>query len=173
MAPHLPRGNQGNGVVFPSPVVMLSIIAVAMAAIAFVATRGGEPDEREVATPVRQESSPTASADPTPAEPTKTKKPRPEIKRDKVFVEVYNNSGITGLAGSVGSKATDVGWQVVGTDNWYGNIPTNTVYFPDRLKRAAKQLALDLGISRTAPADGAMKLDRLTVILTAELAATG
>ncbi|CAN5380853.1 hypothetical protein BH09ACT12_BH09ACT12_37790 [soil metagenome] len=162
---------RGNGVVFPSPVVILSIIAVAMAAIAFVATRGGGPTEREIATPVRQDSS--ASASPTPGEPTSTKttepKPKPVVKRGKVFVEVYNNSGISGLAGRVGGQATAVGWQVVGTDNWYGNIPTNTVYFPERLKAAAKQLALDLGIRRTAPADGAMKLDRLTVILTAEL----
>ena len=61
------------------------------------------------------------------------------------------------------------GWQVVGTDNWVGSVPANTVYYPERLQRAAKQLALDLGIDRTMPADGAMKLDRLTVILTSEL----
>ena len=164
--------SRGNGVVFPSPVVILSILAVALAAVAFVATRGGEPTEREIATPVRQKSSVTASPSPEPT-PEPTKKPKPAIKRSKVFVEVYNNSGVTGLAGQVGSQATAVGWQVVGTDNWYGNIPTNTVYYPDRLKRAAKQLALDLGIARTAPADGAMKLDRLTIILTAELTAGG
>ncbi len=164
MASSSPRG---NGVVFPSPVVILSILAVVMAAVAFVATRGGEPTEREIATPVRQESSATST--PAPTEPTKTKKPKPAIKRAKVFVEVYNNSGVSGLAGRVGGQATAVGWQVVGTDNWYGNIPTNTVYYPDRLKRAAELLALDLGVSRTAPADGAMKLDRLTLILTGEL----
>ncbi len=152
--------------VFPSPVVMLSIIAVAMAAIAFVATRGSEPDEREVATQVRQEQTPSAT--PT-QEPEKQKKRKPPVERGKVYVEVYNNSGITGLASTVGQDATDAGWKVVGTDNWYGSIPTNTVYFPDRLERAAKQLALDLGIERTAPADGAMRLDRLTVILTGEL----
>ena len=157
----------GNGVVFPSPVVILSILAVALATVAFFVTRGAEPTEREIATPVRAESSPTST--PTPAEPEPTKKAKKPVKRAKVFVEVYNNSGITGLADRIGTQATAVGWQVVGTDNWYGNIPTNTVYFPDRLKRAAKQLALDLGIQRTAPADGAMKLDRLTVILTAEL----
>ena len=165
-----PDTGRGNGVVFPSPVVILSILAVALAAVAFVATRGGQPTEREIATPVRQESSATAT--PPPSEPTttpKSEKPKPAIQRGKVFVEVYNNSGISGLAGQVGGQAVDVGWQVVGTDNWYGNIPPNTVYYPDRLKRAAKQLALDLGIQRTAPADGAMKLDRLTVILTAEL----
>ncbi|WP_323791778.1 LytR C-terminal domain-containing protein [Nocardioides sp.] len=164
-----PELGRGNGVVFPSPVVILSILAVVMAAVAFVATRGATPDEREIATPVRQDTSASASPTTEPTTPEATKKPKPAIKRSKVFVEVYNNSGITGLAGVVGGQATAVGWQVVGTDNWYGNIPTNTVYYPDRLKRAAKQLALDLGIQRTAGADGAMKLDRLTVILTSEL----
>ena len=47
-------------------------------------------------------------------------------------------------------------------------IPTTTVYFPPRLKAAGKQLALDLGIKRTAPAVGVMKRDRLTIILTAD-----
>ncbi len=164
--------SRGNGVVFPSPVVILSILAVALAAVAFVATRGSGPTEREIAAPVRQESvrqESSPASTPAPVEPTRTTKPKPPVERGQVFVEVYNNSGISGLAGSVSGKAADVGWQVVGTDNWYGNIPTNTVYYPDRLKREAEQLALDLGIGRTAPADGAMKLDRLTVILTAEL----
>lgn len=157
-----------RGVVFPSPVVVLSIIAVAMAAIAFVVTRGAGTDEREVATPVRQEQSSTPTAGATP--PKKVEKPKkPPIQRGKVYVEVYNNSGITGLAGNAGEQATDAGWQVVGTDNWYGSIPTTTVYYPQRLERAAKLLALDLGVDRTAPADGAMKLDRLTLILTGEL----
>ncbi len=66
------------------------------------------------------------------------------------------------------AKATQVGWSVVGEDNWYGVIPTTTVYFPPRLKAEGKQLALDLGIKRTSPAVGTMKLDRLTVILTTD-----
>ena len=154
--------------VLPSPVVVLSIVAVAMALIAFVATRGGEPTEREVVAPAGQAQTPSAA--PTTKAPKPKPKPKPKpVERAKVYVEVYNNSGITGLAGTVAEQATGAGWQVVGTDNWYGNVPTNTVYFPPRLERAGKQLALDLGIGRTAPADGAMKLDRLTVILTGEL----
>ena len=43
---------------------------------------------------------------------------------------------------------------MVGEDNWYGVIPTTTVYFPPRLKAEGKQLALDLGIKRTSPAVG-------------------
>ena len=61
-----------------------------------------------------------------------------------------------------------MGWAVVGEDNWYGVVPTTTVYFPPRLKAAGKQLALDLGIKRTAPAAGEMKRDRLTIILTTD-----
>ncbi len=160
------RRRDERGVVFPSPVVMLSIIAVAMAAVAFVATRGGEPTEREVVPSSAQPSAPSTSASPS----VKPKpKPKPVVKRGKVYVEVYNNSGITGLAGSVATRATDAGWQVVGTDNWVGSVNGNTVFYPQRLKAAAKLLALDLGIQRTSLAVDPMRLDRLTVILTGEL----
>lgn len=173
-------GNRSQrGVVFPSPVVMLSIIAIALAAVAFVATRGGDAPEREVATTVRQTQSATTAPVPTPSPsasesprataPPKPKKTKEPVQRDAVFVEVYNNAGITGLADRVGGSAASAGWNVVGTDNWYGTVPTNTVYFPGRLERQADQLALDLGIGRVMPAIGAMKGDRLTVILTGEL----
>ncbi len=161
------RVRNQRGVVTPSPVVMLSVIAVAMAGIAFVATRGGEPTEREVVT-VSRDAGPSAS--PTgQATPTKEPKPEPAVRRGKVYVEVYNNSGITGLAGRVAERASGIGWQVVGSDNWYGTIPATTVYYPPKLKQAAKTLALDLGIRRTAVAVDPMRLDRLTVILTAPL----
>ena len=161
------RRNQ-RGVIFPSPVVMLSIIAVAMAGIAYVATRSQAPTEREVTT-VAGPPSPSATKKLT--EPVKHKPIKPAVQRGKVYVEVYNNSGITGLAGRVASKATDVGWQVVGSDNWYGSVPASTVYYPQRLKAAAKMLALDLGIQRVLPAvQGPMRLDRLTVVLTADAA---
>lgn len=156
-----------RGVAFPSPLVMLSVLAVAMASITFVATRDQAPTERRV-----DNTATIASADQTPSEapPTPTKKPKPEpqVKRGEVYVEVFNNSGIKGLAATTAARATDVGWAVVGEDNWYGVIPTTTVYFPPRLKEAGKQLALDLGIKRTSPAVGVMKRDRLTIILTTD-----
>jgi hypothetical protein len=145
---------------------MLSVLAVAMAAITFVATRDQAPTERRV-----DNTATIASADRTPTptpEPTKKPKPEPRVKRGEVYVEVFNNSGIKGLAASTAQKATTVGWNVVGEDNWYGVVPTTTVYFPPRLKAAGKQLALDLGIKRTAPAVGEMKRDRLTIILTTD-----
>jgi hypothetical protein len=157
-----------RGAVFPSPVVMLSIIAVVMAGVAFVATRGEEPTERKVTTASQEQ---TPEAEPTKAPPTKQpKKPKkPAFERGETYVVVFNNSGISGLAGRVAGAATDAGWNVVGSDNWYGTIPANTVYYPKPLKAAAEQLALDLGIERTAPAVDPMQLDRLTVILTGEL----
>jgi hypothetical protein len=56
----------------------------------------------------------------------------------------------------------------VGADNWYGTIPASTVYYPERLTAAGQLLALDLGIRRSMPATGAMRRDRLTVVLTAD-----
>jgi hypothetical protein len=160
------RSRDERGVAFPSPLVMLSVLAVAMASITFIATRDEAPTERRV-----DNTATIASAEQTPTPevtPTKTPKPKPTIKRGEVYVEVYNNSGIKGLAATTADRATTIGWSVVGQDNWYGVIPTTTVYFPPRLKAAAKQLALDLGITRTAPAVGEMRRDRLTVILTTD-----
>ncbi len=164
--PSRPRARDEHGVAFPSPLVMLSVIAVAMASITFVATRDPAPTERRVdtATVASAQQSETAA----PVVPSKTPKPKPQIRRGEVYVEVFNNSGIKGLAAGVAAKATQVGWSVVGEDNWYGVVPTTTVYFPPRLRAEGKQLALDLGIKRTAPAVGTMKLDRLTVILTTD-----
>ncbi|CAB4775336.1 unannotated protein [freshwater metagenome] len=164
------RARDQRGVVLPSPLVMLSVIAVAMAAIAFVATRGGEPTEREITPAARDAATPSATPTETSKpKPRKTEEPEPAVERGEVIVEVYNNSPVTGLASRVATRATGAGWQVVGTDNWYGTIPSTTVYFPPRLEQAAKMLALDLGVQRTAAAVAPMRMDRLTLILTGEL----
>lgn len=163
-----PTRRDERGVAFPSPLVMLSVLAVAMASITFVATRDQAPTERRVDnTATIASADQTPSAEPTTT-PTKKPKPKPQVTRAEVYVEVFNNSGIKGLAATTAARATDVGWAVVGEDNWYGVIPTTTVYFPPRLKAAGKQLALDLGIKRTSPAVGVMKRDRLTIILTTD-----
>jgi hypothetical protein len=163
-----------RGVAFPSPLVMLSVVAVAMAGIAFVATRDQAPTEREVIQPAAAPSASATATGPTgsggepkaSATPTKT---APPVIRGEVYVEVYNNTGIAGLASRVAGSATGAGWQVVGSDNWVGTIPATTVYHPPRLAEAGRLLALDLGISRVQPAVAPMKLDRLTVVLTGDL----
>jgi LytR cell envelope-related transcriptional attenuator len=156
------RPRDERGVVFPSPVVILSVIAVAMAGVAFVATRDAAPTERQITTASEPDvATPTPTAEPKPDRPKK-----PKVDRSAVYVVVFNNSNVSGLAGRVAAKASQIGWQVVGSDNWYGTIPASTVYYPKRWAKAGKLLALDLGIQRTAPAVDPMRLDRLTVILT-------
>ncbi|HEX4686272.1 MAG TPA: LytR C-terminal domain-containing protein [Nocardioides sp.] len=166
------RRRDQRGIVFPSPVMILSIVAVAMAGIAWVATRHHEPTEQLVTPSAHQ----TPSADHSTYVPPKKQqvKPRkPAFDRSKFPVSVFNNSSVSGLAGRVSTQASHLGWQVVGSDNWYGTIPATTVYYPPQLAKAGKQLALDLGIHRTMPSVAPMRLDRLTVILTGPLAPTG
>lgn len=169
---HPRAGSSERGTVLPSPVVILSVLAVAFAAIAFFATTGSEPEER-VVDQAAADASETATADPsddaTTEQQQKQKKEPPPVRRGQVSVVVFNNSGITGLAGQVSGRASEVGWNIVGADNWYGTIPATTVYFGPKMKRAANQLALDLGVERVQPAIESMSEDRLTLILTGQL----
>ena len=154
-----------RGVAAPSPVVMLSVIAVAMAGITFFATR--DDDSSRPLTAVSQpEETPTIE----PAAPELRKQPAKEIRRNTVLVEVYNNSGVQGLADRTGRRAQGLGWDVGGSDNWVGSIPAPPVSNPPRLERAARQLGKDLDIARLRPAVEPMRFDRLTVILTADYA---
>ena len=163
-----------RGIALPTPVVGLSIAAVVMAVVAFFLTDGGGEAEKEITPAAAPETSasasPSASATPSPA----TRKPKPQkpkVDRAGTYVVVFNNTNIAGLAGEVGGKASTIGWNVVGVDNWNGTVPANTVYYPARLEAAGKQLALDLGIKRTRPIEeGSMAGDRLTVILVTPLA---
>lgn len=163
-----------RGIAFPSPVVILSIIAVAMAGIALIATRDSGDNGLQTVSKPSPSISQSPSAPPTTAaaEPsTPAEKPqKPAVKRAEVYVEVYNNSNVTGLAKTTADKAAGAGWQVVASDNWYGTIPTSTVYYPERLSEAARLLARDLGIKRVRSAVDPMRGDRLTVILTADFA---
>jgi hypothetical protein len=158
-----------RGVVFPSPVVILSILAVAMAGVAWVATRNPTPTERQV-TPAAVTHNPSAHHSAySPPKPKHDPKPSgPQVDRGKVVVEVFNNSSVSGLAGRVAGQAAHAGWQVVGSDNWYGTIPASTVYYPARLREQATLLGKDLGIGRLRPMIAPMRGDRLTVILTSD-----
>jgi hypothetical protein len=158
--------------VFPSPVMILSIVAVAMAGVAWFATRAHEPTEQRVTSSAQQTPSADHSAYVKPT-PHHQKPVKPAFDRSKVMVSVFNNSSVSGLAGRVATQVSQLGWQVVGSDNWYGTIPTSTVYYPQQLAKAGHQLALDLGIHRTMPSVAPMRLDRVTVILTGPLATTG
>jgi hypothetical protein len=99
----------------------------------------------------------------------KRDKRRPGVTKPSAYVAVFNNSGITGLAGETASDLSTAGWKVLGTDNWYGSIPATTVYYPAKLKRQAELLAEEIGAERVRPAVEPMLFDRLTLILTGDL----
>ena len=164
-----------RGFVLSSPIALVSAAAVVLAGVAFAVTgpdQKPDPVARQVTAVTT--AKPHVSREVAPAtkapRPVIKKKPKPSVRRGDVYVEVYNNSGISGLAGSTSRRASGAGWNVVGSDNWYGTIPASTVYYPQRLHTAAKLLARDLGIERLRPAIAPMRFDRLTVILTGDYA---
>lgn len=172
MGPLVSRVRDERGVVAPSRVMLVAIVAVAIAGATYVATMPDPAQSAHTVAAKEPASSPTLSPSAPPTStastPKQTPKPKPALKRSDVYVEVFNNSGIGGLASRTSDKAQGVGWKVVGSDNWYGTIPATTVYYPQRLEPAAKILARDLGITRVKPAIAPMRFDRLTVILTTD-----
>ena len=161
------RVRDERGLVLPTRLLALCISAVAVAALVFVANDPDKPSTDRVATPAAESkpsSSPTPEPTTTPAAP-KTPKVKP-IRRGEVLVEVFNNTRTKGLAGGVAEKAKAAGWNVVGSDNWYGTIDGTSVYYPPRLKEAARELGRDLGIKKLRAAEEPMRFDRVTVILT-------
>ena len=166
------RTRDERGIALPSPVAALSLGAVLLAGVVFVATDGDGEEPTRVARAVTATPTTAPAPSSTAPEPVikEKAKPRPRVRRGEVYVEVYNNSGISGLAGTTAARISGAGWQVVGSDNWYGTIPQSTVYYPERLRAAARLLARDLGIARTKPAISPMRFDRLTVILTTDQA---
>jgi hypothetical protein len=163
-----PHSRDERGIVMPTRLLALCISAVAAAALVYVAN---DPDQApaDQATPTTTRSTPSASVTPTTpaATPSATPKPKAKpIRRGDTYVEVFNNTRIKGLAGGAAGKAKAAGWNVVGSDNWYGTVDGTTVYFPPKLKDAARALGRDLGIKKLKPTEDPMRLDRITVILT-------
>lgn len=188
------RRDQRGWVVVPTPLVVLTALAVVAALIYFFASGGlsGSKGSSGQAAPSPSPSvtadasvSPTPTPTPTPSPtptPTPSKKPKPKpsksaskspstapsqaaVNRQDYLVAVLNNTSVTGLAGRTASEVAALGWRVSGTSNWRGNIPSTTVYYPAGMQTAAEQLARDLGIDRLRPSVAPMKSDRLTVIL--------
>lgn len=162
--------------------VVTSVLVLAAALVGFVASE--PPAETAPAVisehPVAAETSPTqprrdgASRHPErPKSAHRADGKQPVRERTRpvpdVYVEVYNNGGDSAAVTNAAGRLQALGWQVVGTDDWYGNIPASTVYWPAAsYQPAARRLARALGIERTWPAVAPMRFDRLTVILTAD-----
>jgi hypothetical protein len=158
------RPRPDEGFAMSSPLAFMSAAAVVLAGVAFLVTdRDPHPTAQQVALT-------SAPAEVEPVVTMKAVRVKPVVKRSDVYIDVYNNSNITGLAGATAARIGSAGWQVVGSDNWYGTIPATTIYYPERLEAAARLLGKDLGIERILPAIDPMSGDRLTLILTADFA---
>jgi hypothetical protein len=158
-----------RGLALPSWLVAVCAALVAFALVGFMVT--GERDADVSATPPTGDGSaavPTDRPAARPDDPGKDESEPPDrvVVRRTADVEVYNNAGITGLADQTSGELQGAGWDVVTTDNWYGQIPASTVYYPAGLEPQARLLARDLGVRRLHPAISPMSFDRLTVILT-------
>lgn len=154
----------------PSSVTLggLALVVTAGVGLAAVTAYAHRDDSSAAASTAGPTAEPTPSAK-TTTEPAKKPKPRKAVDVvPDTLVVVYNNSGISGLAADKSTFLEGAGWKVAGADNWYGNIPANTVYYPPGMKADAEQLAQTLRIDRLMPAVSPMQFDRLTVIFTGD-----
>lgn len=149
----------------PSVVTLASMAFVVAAAAGYVviSTDGDDavPASHDVVQHKPAVNAPTTSA---PTHSPQNHQPKPDVVPN-VLVVVFNNTSVTGLADQKAAVLRDAGWSVAATDNWYGNIPEDTVYYPPQLKAEAATLAKVLDITRLHPAVAPMQFDRLTVII--------
>ena len=111
----------------------------------------------------RAEPSPTPTPTPT-STPTPTPTPTPAVA--KVPVVVLNQTTVTGLAARFQKELEAGGWRVSGIDDFRGNVPATTVYFPPGLRAAAKALMAQFPqVGRIRPAFTGISTTQLTVIL--------
>ncbi len=180
----------------PGLVVALSVLAVVIGVIGWLGPGPGEsaaPTPRPTVpvprpTPTPTPVSPTPTPTPTPtvtpsvppsaspsASPTPTTMPTATATPSatvlpvvRARVVVLNQTRQTGLAARVATQLRRAGWTVTGVGNWYGTVPTTTVYYPTGKEAAARSLARELGVDRIRPRVKGMLTDRLTVVLTAD-----
>jgi hypothetical protein len=151
----------------PSGFTLVSAAALVAAGV-WLATSASGTDQGAKAS--QGSGGPAAHASPSHGSGTQDHhrvQPKPQRRPDvvpKVLVELFNNSGVTGLAGSKAALLRGAGWNVAAVDNWHGDIPADTVYYPPQLRHAAHELAGFLHIHRLRPAVTPMEFDRLTVI---------
>jgi hypothetical protein len=153
----------------PSAVTLGSVAIVFAAGAGLgVLASGADADKAERANP--RTTTPTTDSPSTAAAGHRSEKPdhrrRGSDPVPKTLVDVFNNSGQSGLAARTASYLEGAGWNVAGADNWYGEIPADTVYYPPGLRSDAVALAEALHVRRLHPAVAPMQFDRLTVILT-------
>ncbi|MET3962452.1 hypothetical protein ABIE44_002386 [Marmoricola sp. OAE513] len=165
------------GVVLPTRVMVLSISAVALAGLGFIATQGNDDNGPAKVSPAATSTVPPSPTPTTPpitegpggpvSTPSTPKPPKP-VNKGKTTVVVFNNTNIKGLAGATATRAEKAGWNIFKTDNWHGSVDASTVYYGPKMRAAAKLLAADLDITRIKASFEPMNPKMLTVILTTD-----
>lgn len=109
-------------------------------------------------------TAPSTAAAPRAKQPAK--EPSASAQRS-MKVQILNASAVHGLAKRFAEKARAAGWTTVEVGNWRYGAGHASVYFPDGSRKAARQLASDLGIESVEPAKAGMAADQLTVLVIA------
>ena len=176
MAARRPSRATSAGSSLPSPLLLLSVAAVALAGAAFVATTAAARAEA-----ARSAAAPTTTVRVTHADPDRRPRPPSRSRRPSRRSRSWS-SAATRLRRGVqqlrhhrpgrqhrraGPRAP-AGRSSAPTTGTARSRPARSTTRP-RLQAAAKLLAKDLGIGRIKPAIAPMRVDRLTVILTDRL----
>ncbi len=143
----------------------LATLAVFVLVGVLILAFGKDGDEAEQA---GSEAPSSAVVSPTPqptveVTPTPTPTPAPV---EMVPVIVLNQTSVSGLAAAFQAQLEAGGWTVAGIDDFRGNVPATTVYFPPGLRPVAKALMAQFPeIGRIRPAFPGISTTQLTVIL--------
>lgn len=162
-----------RGVALPSPVAAISVVAIVVAAITFAIT-GFSGNKTKVIPNAAPTTSLTATATSTAtatgsATSSSSTPPSAPIDKKSIHISVWNASATTGLANSVLAKVVAAGWTNSAAGVTHVHYSANTIYYPAKYAAAAKQLALDLGITNVSLGDSATAQDRISVVLVGPL----
>lgn len=163
-----------RGVALPSPVAAISIVAIVVAAITFAVTGFGGSKTKIIpngapTTSLSASASATATTSTTPTTSTTATATAAPIDKKSIHISVWNASTTAGLAKTVLAKVVAAGWTNSAAGDTHVHYSANTIYYPAKYEAAAKQLALDLGITNLSTGDAATPHDRISVVLVSPL----
>lgn len=156
------RGASLLSILASSALAALAVVVLVGVLILAFGEDGEDGDETQQADP----GTPAATFSPLPSvtpgvRPTATPKPV-----EKVPIVLFNQTTVSGLAASFRTKLEAGGWTVAAVDDFRGNVPATTVYFPPGLRPVAKALMAQFPeIGRIRPAFSGISTTQLTVIL--------
>jgi hypothetical protein len=195
--PERPTGgtHRGSSRADRVPVLVGSLIAIAVVAVAVVVVLHARGEPAQTSAPPAAASSTPPATSPAPAPSGKTFSPTGQASSPSsptggstaattpapqtatsgqggnpapsAPLDVLNDSRITGLAHRAGDQFRAAGWDVALIGNFTGSpdVPETTIFFPDGGKAAAERLAARFGVDRVLPAPSFLSASHLSVVL--------